>query len=196
MTGLKKIINKIETDNADKCDRIISSAEKQAQEIIDKAVSDAQNQADDIIAKANEKCGKIAEIDLSRNQQIQKQAVLSTKVKLINDVIEKASRKLDSMDDSSYFAFLLKLIEKYSREGECEMLLNKKDFSRVPEGFVSKAKETALKNGAVLTLSQENADIKNGLILKYGLIEINCSFDALIDENREDIKEKINSLLF
>ncbi|MBR6005282.1 MAG: hypothetical protein IK063_03535, partial [Clostridia bacterium] len=65
-----------------------------------------------------------------------------------------------------------------------------------PESFRSQAVAAAAEKGAELSFSGENADIKNGFILRYGLIEINCSFDSVIDENREELKEKVNAILF
>ena len=66
----------------------------------------------------------------------------------------------------------------------------------MPAGFKTQAVEAASSKGAELTFPDKTDDIKNGFILRYGLIEINCSFDSIIDENREELKEKVNAILF
>ena len=196
MTGLEKIINKIDSDNAVRCEQIIASAEKKAEAIKTQAKEEAQIKAEEIIDSAKAKCAKTVEIQESRNAQIQKQVILNKKINLINDVICAASQKLDTLSDSEYFDFLIKLIGKYACEGKCELLLNEKDNARMTESFKSKAVSAASEKNAELTLSDKLADIRNGFILKYGLIEINCSFDSIIDENREELKEKVNAILF
>ena len=196
MTGLEKIINTIDSDNAVRCEQIIASAQKKAESIKNEAKAEAETKATEIIGSAKEKCDKTADIQESRNAQIQKQVLLNTKINMINSVISAASQKLDSLTDSEYFDFLIKLIKKYAGEGKCEFLANAKDNARMPESFRSQAVAAAAEKGAELTFSNENSDIKNGFILRYGLIEINCSFDSVIDENREELKEKVNAILF
>ena len=57
---------------------------------------------------------------------------------------------------------------------------------------MKKAKEA----GADLKISEEAAEIKNGFVLDFGGIEENCTFDALIDQNIEELQDKVKSLLF
>lgn len=196
MTGLEKIINTIDSDNAVRCEQIIASAQKKAESIKNEAKLEAETKANEIIGSAKEKCDKTADIQESRNAQIQNQVLLNTKINLINSVISAASQKLDNLTDNEYFDFLIKLIKKYAGEGKCDFLANAKDNARMPESFRSQAVAAAAEKGAELTFSNENSDIKNGFILRYGLIEINCSFDSVIDENREELKEKVNAILF
>ena len=196
MTGLEKIINKIDSDNTVRCEHIISSAEKKAEALKLSAKADAEKKAGEIINAANEKKQKIMSVQKSGNEQLKKQMILNAKIDLINSVINASSKKLDSFSDSEYFEFLLKLISKYAVEGECVFLANSKDNARMPDSFRSSAAAVAEKKGARIGFTDESINIKNGFILRYGLIEINCSFDSIIDENREDLKEKVNSILF
>lgn len=196
MTGLEKIINTIDSDNAVRCEQIISSAQKKAESLKTEAKTNAEIKAKEIIDSAKEKCNKTADIQESRNAQIQKQFLLNTRINLINGVISAASQKLDNLTDGEYFDFLIKLIKKYACEGKCECICNSKDNARMPAGFKTQAVEAASSKGAELTFPDKTADIKNGFILRYGLIEINCSFDSIIDENREELKEKVNAILF
>ncbi len=196
MTGLEKIINKIDSDNTVRCEQIISSAEKKAEALKLSAKADAEKKAGEIINAANEKKQKIMSVQKSGNEQLKKQMILNAKIDLINSVINASSKKLDSFSDSDYFEFLLKLISKYAVEGECVFLANSEDNARMPDSFRSSAAAVAEKKGARISFTDESINIKNGFILRYGLIEINCSFDSIIDENREDLKEKVNSILF
>ncbi|NLX93741.1 MAG: hypothetical protein GXZ02_07760, partial [Clostridiales bacterium] len=42
----------------------------------------------------------------------------------------------------------------------------------------------------------EPAAIADGFILVYGDIEMNCTFDALLEESHDELKEKIAQLFF
>ena len=70
---------------------------------------------------------------------------------------------------------------------------NKKDLSRLPAGFAEKISDAT--NGK-LKVSSEPKNIDGGFILAYGDIEINCSFDALISEKIDVIKDTLNKIIF
>lgn len=195
MNGIEKILNTIENDSKLRCDAIIKNAEKQAQAILQKAELQANAEYAAIIESAEEKCIKIAQTAQARAAQIKRQELLKAKVNVIDDSINAASEKLSSLPDAEYFAALLTLISRHAQAGKCELLLNEHDNSRLPSGFIKEATEIAEKKSAHLIHSEENASVKNGFILRYGDIEINCSFDSLIDECREELKEKVNSIL-
>ena len=57
-------------------------------------------------------------------------------------------------------------------------------------------KEAAEKNGVRLTVSDKPAAIKNGFILNYGGVEENCTIDALFDQSRDDLLDKVKEILF
>ena len=76
------------------------------------------------------------------------------------------------------------------------LLLNKKDLDRIPSDFGEKVNQVATKKGGMIDISQDTVDIDGGFILKYGNIEINSSFEALFDENKEELTDIVNNLLW
>ena len=66
--------------------------------------------------------------------------------------------------------------------------MSEKDINNMPDKFVENI-NSKLEN-ASLTLSK-GTGIDKGFILKYGGIEENCTFDALIEEKRDLIKDKL-----
>ena len=66
---------------------------------------------------------------------------------------------------------------------------------RVTADFEKKIND-GLEKGAKITVSKDPADISDGFILVYGDIEINCSFEALIEDSRDAIKDELNSIFF
>ncbi|MBR1773727.1 MAG: hypothetical protein IJ749_07480 [Eubacterium sp.] len=66
----------------------------------------------------------------------------------------------------------------------------------MPSDFSEKVNQVATKKGGMIDISQDTVDIDGGFILKYGNIEINSSFDALFDENKEELTDIVNNLLW
>ena len=89
------------------------------------------------------------------------------------------------MGADDYFAALEKLAVRNACKGEGELRLSKADLDRVPSGFIERI-NAELKDGSV-KLAAQGADIENGFILVYGDIEINCTFRALINEQKDTI---------
>ena len=50
--------------------------------------------------------------------------------------------------------------------------------------------------GAECVFSDSPADIGSGVFLDYGNIGIDCSFEAIIEENSDLYKEKISRIIF
>lgn len=195
MTGLNKIIEKIAQDSAAKCDGIIFNAQNEATKIKEAALELANEEKEAVIAEANKEAKVIVDTAESGSELENKKVILATKVDIINKTIEEAERKLANMPDDEYFAAVYALVKKYSQAAEGEMLLSSDDINRLPKDFESKVNE-GLADGAKIAVSKTPANISQGFILVYGDIEINCTFDALIDDARDDIKDELYSIIF
>ena len=57
-------------------------------------------------------------------------------------------------------------------------------------------KANALKEGAAFTLSSEHRELEGGLLLKKGLVEINCSFATQLRLLRQDMAADVAAILF
>ena len=71
-----------------------------------------------------------------------------------------------------------------------------KDMERLPAGFAKRVSEIAKAHGGDLTLADKASDIDGGFILIYGGIEENCSLTAMFHAQKEEMADKLNSLLF
>lgn len=196
MAGIDKITKEIELEADKEAASIVSAAEAAAQDARNKA--DQQRQA--YISAADEKLNrKLAEENKktqSQCEQAEKLILLETKQFLIDDILRKAKVKLLIQGKEDYFDTLLKILEKSVQAEKGELMLSKKDLERVPSDFESKANVVATKKGGTVELSGNTVDIEGGFILKYGNIEINSSFDAIFDENRDELMDIVNGILW
>lgn len=195
MTGLNKIIEKIAQDSAAKCDGIIFNAQNEATKIKEAALELANEEKEAVITEANKEAKVIVDTAESGSELENKKMILATKVDIINKTIDEAEKKLAKMPEDEYFAALYALVKKYSQAAEGEMLLSSNDLGRLPKDFESKINE-GLADGAKITVRKTATNISQGFILVYGDIEINCTFDALIDDARDDIKDELYSIIF
>lgn len=195
MAGLEKIIERIASDSAAKCDGIIFDAQNEAQKIKDAAAQQSSDNQAAIVEAANKEAKAIVDMAESGAELEGKKQLLATRVEVINKAIDVASKKLGNMPDDEYFAALYALAKKYAQSGEGTMLLSKKDLGRLPKDFDKKINE-GLSKGAKISVAKDPSNISDGFILVYGDVEINCTFDALIEDARDDIKDELFSIIF
>ena len=191
MNGLEQILLKIEEDNNNKIKQItediINDGKAQAAEI----TAAAQKQADKIMADAQKKAAQIAESAAVGSKASAARKITSAKAEMINDCMLYAAQQLKNLPDDKYFDALLKLILKYAHPEDGELILSSRDVSRLPKDFVDKANSGLSKNGGRIVLSDTTLDIDSGFILRDGGIDENCTFDALIKENSDKIKDAL-----
>ncbi|MCR5226662.1 MAG: V-type ATP synthase subunit E [Eubacterium sp.] len=196
MAGIESITKEINLEAEKEAAGIISAAEEAAKSLKAKTEEECKS----IKAEADEKIGKklVSEEKKTQSQceQAQKLIMLNAKQEIIDDVLCKAKNKLLLLDTKDYFDTLLKLLDKQSQADKGVLLLNEKDLSRMPEDFEKSAQAVATKNGGMLEVSKDTVNIDGGFILKYGNIEINSSFDALFEENEEELVDIVNKMLW
>ena len=190
MSGLDRIIEKINADSLASCREIADQAQKKAQDIAEDANARAEKAYSDIIADAEKKAQSILNMSEANISGIARRAELSAKV----EAVEAAYDAMCNMGADDYFAALEKLAVRNACNGEGELRLSKADLDRVPSGFAERI-NAELKDGSV-KLAAQGADIENGFILVYGDFEINCTFRALINEQKDTIREKVCGVIF
>ena len=115
---------------------------------------------------------------------------------MIDSVIEKTVSRLEKLPENEYFKLLEKLIIKHMRSGEGVLYLCRNDLKRVPDEFVKKISIIAEKNGNSIKLSDVPADISDGFVLQYGPVSENCSFRAIIESEKDSVRDTAAKILF
>lgn len=196
MGGLDKIIGHISHDAENEVKSVLDAAKAQAESIVNDAKEKTAEECDRINKKAATEVQSILDRGRSSAELKTKQILLTGRQELISETINMVRDRLNSLSDEEYAEFITGLFAKHVPNKDAVLELNAADMKRIPkevlDGFVKKAEEA----GAKLTVSGEEAGIKNGFVLDFGEIEENCTFDALIDQNIEELQDKVKSLLF
>jgi len=195
MTGLERIIEQIKIDSEQNAKKIIEDAQIEADRIIEDAMNATESECKEIITKGKEAARVIDRIANSSAQQAQRKANLAAQREVIEEVFSAALAKLRSLPDNDYFLVLHRLASKNAETGDGEIILSEEDKKRMPADFIPKLNEKLTGKGT-LTLAQDTAVTNGGLILRYGGIEINCTFASLIDGKREQLSDKLNKYIF
>lgn len=196
MSGIEEILNIIDSQQKQTEDNLVSAAEHKASAIIYDGKEKAEKAYEEHIKKMSEQLAHDFDNACSSADAAMKRRVLARKIGLIDETIEAALTKLDKLPDSEYFAVIGKLAAKRLRAGEGVLSLSKRDLGRVPDSFMKELSAAAVKVGGSVKLDSQPADIENGFILTYGLISENCSFRAVVEAEREGVRDTAARVLF
>ncbi len=216
MNSSEKITGRIIAVAQSEADEILLAAQKEA----DAINKEYKKKAAEIAANAESEVSADTEIIRSRTvasaQKIKRNLLLEAKNAKIDEAFEKARQKLLGLPDGDYEKMLSIMLvstvkkqiesEKLSLEqdtdGEitvCEsysVILSGADKKRVSADMIKDASVLALASGKTLSLSDENADIDGGFILRCGDIEINCSIGLILSQMRDTLEGDVYRILF
>lgn len=196
MNGLDNITKAILDDANAQADKILDEARKNADEILKNAKAQAA-ELEKQINDDTEKRVKAIEMNAeSAAAQNKRNELLKAKTKLIDSIFDKAIKALLELSDDDYFNALKSLIAQNAINGDGELILNSKDRARCPSGFMNMVGASVTGPKSLSLSSETNDKIIGGCILKYGDVEINLGFDRIIAAKREQLVDKVNSVLF
>lgn len=190
MTGLDKIIEQIRQAAIVASEQELAKTQKEVEQILAEGLQEIEAYKTAYLAETNSQ----VELLLSRGEAsaaLQKRKILlKGKQEIIRQMIGQAKEKLLNLPKDEYFNLLLKMLERYAKEGKCQLLLSERDLERVPEYFMDELKKREI------ILAKESYKIDGGFVLVYGEIEENCSFEALFSASKEVLQDKISALIF
>ncbi len=194
MTGLEKILSQIEYESDDRCRELIEKAKEKAQAIIKEADAQAQSINEEALAAAEKKVEASRQTAESSAGLVASREILKAKLDIIDGTLERSLEVIKALPKKEYFEILKSLILKNARKGEGVLHLSKEDTDKLPVNFVDSL-NNAFKRGYKVTLG-DSVGIDSGFVLVYGDIDINCSFDAIAAEKRDELRDALNALLF
>ena len=179
MTGLELITDKIISQARAQADAIIAQANAQADGIKAEYAEEMQKQKSELMQKKADALSLQTERFEAVKNAKRHDMLLQTQREVAQNIIEEAKKKILSLSDSEYFAFLAELYKNTANGSKGEILLTAEDKKRMPEGFVESL------NGN-LTISDENAP-SAGFIIRSGRIEQNCTIEAIIRDRQNEL---------
>ena len=196
MAGIDNLVNQILQEATQKADDLIAQGKEKADEIARQAAAESEKLSQASMQAAQKGVKDLAERAKSQSALRRRQALLATKQEIIDEIIDKAYKKLETQDDAEYFSMIATLAEKAARPGDGEICFNREDMERIPADFAAKIEKIAAAKGGSLKISSVPAKIRSGFILSYGGIEENCTLDSIFAEKKDALRDLVNSILW
>ena len=196
MSGLDEILNIIDEQRIQNEESIIGAANQKAAAIRSEGEQKAQKAYSEQLEKGQTDAKRDFVNACASVDSDMKRKVLDSKVKLIDSAIEATLERLAKLPEDEYFAMLKRLAEQKLRKGSGLISLSANDLKRLPADFETDIRSSAEKLGGTLEISKKPADISDGFILSYGLISENCSFRAIIESERDEVRDTAAATLF
>lgn len=191
--SIENITANILSDAKNTAENSLAKAELTGQDIINNAKKEAE-----VIIKAQAELSlKDAEGLKSRKAsaaELQgRKMLLFKKQEAINESFNVALGMLKSMDSEDYISFLANQIVTIPN---CEgnLILNESDGASIGEKLVNSVNEKL--NGKKVILSNERHKSSGGFILKRGNVEINSTFETILNSMKDELTGEIASTLF
>ena len=189
MGGLEKIIDSIAAEAKGEADEINQKALAEIAEIKLQCKKESEKLKEENVRKTQEECMNLsASVEAAADAQA-RELILSTKNKIIADVLDEIKTDIENMGADEYFEFLSELLENNDEDEAGTIYFNERDSSRIPESFKAKLSDKKL------TLSDECVDIDGGFIIKYGKIDINCSISGIFEDKKNTLSDIINRFM-
>lgn len=195
MTGIEKIIAKINEDSKVEYRRIVAEAENQADSILADAKAAAHTSAGAVITDAEAERAEIERRAVSMAGLEVRKMRLELKQKLLKQAFDQALLKLTSMPDADYEDFLVSLASGAVEDG-AELVFSEKDREKFGATVVNRVNSAFETRGVAVSLSAETRNIPGGVIIRNGRVEVNCAFDTLIGDQRETLAAEAAKILF
>jgi V/A-type H+-transporting ATPase subunit E len=180
-------VRQIEAEIAKRVEEIQAEERERVEAIRKEAQEDGSRRAED----RQKKDMATAELELRKAHLAQKQ-------ELIQQVFDKALKRLRQLKGKEYQRFIAELLLKVVEIGDEEIIFSSADGHKVEEKLLEEVNSRLVGMGKKgnLHLVEENRDLQGGFILRRGKMEVNCSFDTLFNTVREELEPEVAEILF
>ncbi|MCJ7806424.1 MAG: V-type proton ATPase subunit E [Clostridia bacterium] len=196
--GAERIIRRILDDANSKAVAIKAAAKEKSTAVENEAKQKAARKQEQILEKASKEAEEQKRRIIGVAQLEARKELLAAKQELISEVFQKSLNQLVDMDERLYLATIRDLILKLVETGTETVLGSAIDRDRIPAVFWKEINETLVKQGkkGELKLSVDTRDIRGGFILQAEGVEINCSFESLLEMKRDQLEPEVAAVLF
>ena len=195
MSNINNLTSKIIKDAEDKKEVIIQTAEKEKIRILSKKQVEASTAEKIIIEKAEREAVSRKERIISGAKLQARNEKLEAKQEVIREIFESTIEALCNLSKDDFKEFVKESILNSDIIGEQNIILNESSKKIINKTFLAVInKELGAK--AIVTLSEETRNFKGGFILEKDGIEINNTFEALVNSLKDDLSIDVAIMLF
>jgi V/A-type H+/Na+-transporting ATPase subunit E len=198
MSNINNLTSKIISEAEGKKNDILKIAHEEEAKIVDKRAAEARVIEEDILNRAKREAETMKERIISGAQHSVRNKKLSAKQQVIERVFERAVETLNNLSEDQYLGFVRNSVLSMELKGEYNLILNEKALNLVTQNFVNELNRDLLSHRKEFQLVFTNnpGNFRSGFILERNGIEINNTFDTLLNSLREDLEYEVARVLF
>ncbi len=196
--GAERITRRVLDDAHARAESIKADAAKKAEAVESEARQKAARKKEQIIEQARKEADEQKRRIIGIAQLEARKELLAAKQELIGEVFNKALDQILELDDGSYFDIIRRMLLAYVETGRETVYCSARDLSRFTDKFWQDVNTSLREQGkkGELKVSEEPRDIRGGFILEAEGIEINCSFESLLEMGRDELEPEVAAVLF
>lgn len=198
MSNISNLTTKIQMEAEAMKDSIIATAMEEKERIISKKNSEAKVLVDDMIERAKVEALLTKERIISGAELKARNEKLGAKQTIIKEVFEKSVNELCKLDEVQYLTFIKEGILSFDIKGDENLILNTEGMKFIKHDIIEEINKELVSKGKKgnLTLSSKPGEFKGGFILEKNGIEINNTFETLVDSLNEELEFEVAKELF
>lgn len=195
MSNLNNITSKILKDAEERKDSILAKAEEEKNSILSKKIAKAKEVESEMITKAEVEAKTRKERMISGAKLKVRNSKLEAKQEIISEIFDMSIEKLASMSKDEFLGFVKNTILNSTISGDENIILNKDGKALVDDAFIQDINK-ALGAKGNLKVSSEVRNFKGGFVLEKDGIEINNTYEALVNSLRDELQFEVAKVLF
>ncbi|NLZ49678.1 MAG: V-type ATP synthase subunit E [Clostridiales bacterium] len=198
MSDINVIINKIIKDAENERDAILKEAKDEEASIVSKSVAKAESEKAAMIEKAKKDAAIKKERIISSATIEVRNKKLAAKQQVISKVFNQALEKMKALPKEQYVNFVKNSLVALDLKGDEKIRISKKDADIIDQALLDEVNKILSSEGkkANLKLSSEHGDFAGGFIVEKGKIDLNYTFEALLDLAKDNLEHEVANILF
>jgi V/A-type H+-transporting ATPase subunit E len=198
MSNLNSLVNKVLEDVKSEANSIAQKAEAEQSKIINNSKAKAEAEKAEMLEKAKSEAKTRKDRVISNAELKVRNNMLDAKQKVIDRVFDTALEKLSQLPDKQYLEFVKNSIINLDIYGDEEMIVNADDKNKINSDFINELNSALKAKGkkGEIRISSEQRKIKGGFILSRKGIEINNTFEALVQSMKDELEQEVIKILF
>lgn len=198
MSDINVIITKIIKDAEARKEEMLQAASIEEEKIIGRKITQAEEESQKRIEKAKSEAKLKKERIISSAHLEARNRKLSAKQVLISRVFDEAKKSLKSMPRDRYLEFMKRSILSLDLKGDEKLIISKDDADKINGDFLLQINDSLRAVGRLgnLTVSEYYRSFNGGFIVEKGGVEINYTFEALLEAVRDELEYEVANVLF
>lgn len=198
MSNINNLTSKILKDAEERKDSILTVAEDEKANILEKKNNSAKSLETTMLDKAKIEAQARKERIVSGAILKVRNEKLKAKQAMIKEIFEKSIEELCNLSKDDFMNFVKDSILSLDLVGDEKIILNEEGKRIVDESLVKEINKALGLKGrkGELTIDSQTRNFKGGFILERQGIEINNTFEALVNSLKNDLEFEVARELF